>query len=209
MPDIQMTPGDKNPRRYVGRSMLSAAVLAVIAAGSQAPEIMHAFTSEKEQVRLVAYQDGAGIWTICEGLIRYNGKPVTQGMHLTREQCDVADRDFEAKDLREAQELIDPAIWAMLSETTKASLGDIVHNLGKGKAAEMTAVRELNAGHLNEGCAAITLWIRDGGRDCRKAGSNCQGQPLRRMQQDELCLGVTPEQAQRLMYIREHRGPAS
>jgi GH24 family phage-related lysozyme (muramidase) len=59
---------------------------------------------------------------------------------------------------------------------------------GAARFAQTSAVRELKAGHRNEGCAAITLWIRDRGRDCRKAGSNCQGQPIRRMQEDELCL---------------------
>jgi lysozyme len=46
---------------------------------------------------------------------------------------------------------------------------------------------------MNDVCAQITRWIFDSGRDCRKAGSNCQGQPVRRMQEDELCLtGETP-----------------
>lgn len=204
-----MTPGDRNPNRYRGKAILSAAVLAVIAAGAKAPEIAHQFMSEKEAQRLTSYKDGAGIWTICEGLTVYNGQPVTRGMRLTREQCDAADRAFEAKDLREAQDMIDPAVWPLLSETTKAALMDLVHNLGPTKARETSAVRELNAGRLNEGCAAITLWIRDGGRDCRKAGSNCQGQPIRRMQEDALCLGVTPEEAQRQLYVHEHRGAAS
>jgi lysozyme len=204
-----MTPGDRNPNRYCGKAILSAAVLSVIAAGSQAPDILHTFLGEKEAVRMTAYPDGKGIWTICEGLTTYQGKPVRKGMTLTREQCDAADREVEARDMREAQEIIDPAVWPLLSETTKAALGSLVHNFGKDRAAGMTAVRELNAGHLNEGCAAITLWIRDSGRDCRKAGSNCQGQPIRRMQEDQLCLGVTPEEADRQLKAREHRGPAA
>jgi lysozyme len=205
-----MTPGNRDPRRYGRRgAMLSAAVLAVIAAGSQAPDILHSFLAEKEAVRLDAYPDGKGIWTICEGLTTYEGKPVHKGMHLSREQCDVADREVEARDLSEAQEIIDPQIWSMLSQTTRAGIASLVHNFGKDRAAGMTAVRDLNAGRLNEGCAAITLWIRDSGKDCRKAGSNCQGQPIRRMQEDDLCLGVTPQEAERELFIRQHRGPAS
>lgn len=186
--DIQMTPGNRDPSRY-RKTTLSAAILALIAAGASAPQLLEQFAHEKEGERLVAYLDGAGIATICGGLTTYEGKPVKLGMRLTTEQCRAADQAFLARDLAEAREIIRPEVWARLSEPAKASLGDVVHNLGKGKAREMSAVRLLNEGRLNDGCAAITLWIKDRGHgDCRKAGSGCQGQPIRRMQEDELCL---------------------
>lgn len=192
--DIQMTPGNKAPGRY-RKTTLSVAVAGLIATGASAPLILQQFGGEKEATRLVAYQDGAHIWTICTGLTVYEGKPVVQGMRLTREQCAAADAAFFARDLAEAQSIIRPAIWATLSEPAKAALGDLVHNLGKEKARDSSAVRLLNEGKRNEGCAAITLWIKDAGRDCRKAGSNCQGQPIRRMQEDELCLTPLPPAA--------------
>ncbi|EEV8413891.1 lysozyme, partial [Escherichia coli] len=46
---------------------LSAAVLALIAAGASAPEILDQFLDEKEGNHTTAYRDGAGIWTICRG----------------------------------------------------------------------------------------------------------------------------------------------
>ncbi|EFJ0062673.1 TPA: lysozyme, partial [Escherichia coli] len=46
---------------------LSAVVLAMIAAGASAPEILDQFLDEKEGNRTTAYRDGAGIWTICRG----------------------------------------------------------------------------------------------------------------------------------------------
>lgn len=188
--DIQMTPGDRNPRRYANKTTLSAAVLALVTAGASAPVILAQFGKEKEATRLVAYQDGAHVWTICTGLTRYWGRPITPGMTLTAAECAEADRAFFERDLVEAQSIIRPAVWAQMSEPAKAALGDLVHNLGKEKARTSSAVRLLNEGRVNDGCAAITLWIRDNGRDCRKAGSNCQGQPVRRMQEDELCLSA-------------------
>lgn len=187
MPDIQMQPGNRDPNRY-RKHVISGAVVALIAAGAGAPQILQQFAGEKEATRLVAYQDGAHIWTICTGLTVYHGKPITPGMRLTAAECDAADAAFFARDLAEAQSIIRPDVWASLSEAAKASLADFVHNLGKAKAADSSAVRLLNEGKRNEGCAALTLWIRDRGQDCRKAGSNCQGQPIRRMQEDELCL---------------------
>lgn len=44
---------------------LSAAVLALIAAGAPAPDILDQFLDEKEGNHTTAYRDGAGIWTIC------------------------------------------------------------------------------------------------------------------------------------------------
>jgi lysozyme len=187
MPDIQMTPGNRDPGRY-RKTTLSLVVAGLIAAGASAPQILQQFAGEKEGTRLTAYRDGANIATICTGLTVYKGQPVRMGMHLTKAECDAADADFFARDLAEAQSIIRPDVWARMSEPAKASLGDLVHNLGKAKARDSSAVRLLNEGKVNEGCAAITLWIRDAGRDCRKAGSGCQGQPIRRMQEDELCL---------------------
>ncbi len=54
---------------------LSAAVLALIAAGAPAPEILDQFLDEKEGNHTTAYRDGAGIWTICRGAILVDGKP--------------------------------------------------------------------------------------------------------------------------------------
>ncbi len=55
---------------------LSGAVLALIAAGASAPEILDQFLDEKEGNHTTAYRDGTGIWTICRGAILVDGKPV-------------------------------------------------------------------------------------------------------------------------------------
>ncbi len=67
---------------------LSAAVLALIAAGAPAPEILDQFLDEKEGNHTTAYRDGAGIWTICRGAILVDSKPVVPGMKLSKEKCD-------------------------------------------------------------------------------------------------------------------------
>ncbi|HBD8351448.1 TPA: lysozyme, partial [Escherichia coli] len=67
---------------------LSAAVLALIAAGAPAPDILDQFLDEKEGNYTTAYRDGAGIWTICRGAIMVDGKPVIPGMKLSKEKCD-------------------------------------------------------------------------------------------------------------------------
>lgn len=186
--DIEMTPGNKDPNRYKKVTYLSAAMAALLAIGASNADLLHQFLKEKEAIKYTSYPDSNGLWTICEGLTVYNNKLVKPGMHLTKEECDAADRAIEAKDLKEAEEIIGADKWNKLQPRTQAALGSLVHNFGKSRASTMTAFKEIKAGHLNEGCAAITLWIRDQGKDCRKADSNCQGQPIRRMGEDELCL---------------------
>lgn len=70
------------------KAKLSAAMLALIAAGTSAPTLMDQFLNEKEGNSLTAYLDGSGVWTICRGATRIDGKPVTKGMKLTQAKCD-------------------------------------------------------------------------------------------------------------------------
>lgn len=186
--DVQMTPGNRDPGRY-RKSKLSAAVLSLVMAGASAPAIYQQFLGEKENTRLVAYADGENIFTICTGLTRIDGIRVKQGDRLTKEQCAFYDAEHQAGALKRMEQLVRPEVWATVSEPAKAGMASFcITNIGESKCKASSFLRELNAGHRNEACAAITLWIRDRGRDCRKAGSNCQGQPIRRMQEDELCL---------------------
>lgn len=189
-----MTPGDKNPNRYSARSKISAALLALIVAGAGAPEIYKQLLDEKEGRSLVAYLDSANIWTICGGLTRIYGRPVRQGDNLTGAECDQLDGAEQARGLAEMETLVKPDVWRGLSPAAKAALASwCVHNLGAAKCRTSTALRELNAGRRNEACAAITMWIKDGGKDCRIRANGCFGQVDRRQLEDELCLiGGTP-----------------
>lgn len=81
------------------KSKLSAAILALIAAGATSTVMMSQFQNEKEGLRAVAYQDCGGVWTICGGTTFVNGKPVVKGMRLSVEQCEKIDKVEQAKAL--------------------------------------------------------------------------------------------------------------
>lgn len=184
-----MTPGDKTPNRYGAKSRISAAVLALIVAGAGAPEIYRQVLLEKEGSRTAAYLDGAGIWTICMGLTRIYGRQVAKGDKLSPQECARLDAEEQARGLLEMESLVKPNVWATLSPASRAGLASwCVHNIGASKCRTSTALRELNAGRRNEACAAITLWIKDGGKDCRIRAHGCLGQVERRHLEDELCL---------------------
>lgn len=84
------------------KSRLTAAVLGLIITGASTFGIAFQFLMEKEGMRLKAYQDGRGIWTICLG----HTLGVKPGDTATMEQC-----------LKWAEEEIGPAI----SRTTELS----------------------------------------------------------------------------------------
>lgn len=184
-----MTPGDTNPARYSTRSRISAAVLALVVAGAGAPAIYNQVLTEKEGSRTTAYLDSAGIWTICRGLTRIYGRPVVKTDKLAQAECDRLDGIEQARGLAEMQSLVRPEVWVTLTPAARAGLASwCVHNLGAAKCKTSTALRKLNEGHRNEACAAITLWIKDGGKDCRDRANGCFGQVDRRQLEDEMCL---------------------
>jgi lysozyme len=193
MPDIKMTPGNRNPGRY-RKTTLSLAMVALITAGASAPQLSRQFLGEKENTRLTAYPDGEGIWTICTGLTTIDGIRVKKDDQLTPAQCQFYDEEHQSGALKQMQKKVRPEIWAQLSEPAKTGISSFcITNIGPGKCGGSTFLRMLNSGaSRNDYCAQITNWIRDRGRDCRATGSNCQGQPIRRMQEDELCLIPSP-----------------
>ncbi|HBB8069570.1 TPA: lysozyme [Escherichia coli] len=167
---------------------LSAVVLALIAAGASAPEILDQFLDEKEGNYTTAYRDGAGIWTICRGAIMVDGKPVIPGMKLSKEKCD----RVNAIERDKALAWVAKNIRVPLTEPQKAGIASFCpYNIGPGKCFSSTFYRKLNAGDRKGACAEIRRWIYDGGQDCRIRSNNCYGQVSRRDQESALaCWGI-------------------
>ncbi|MSH20298.1 glycoside hydrolase family protein, partial [Escherichia coli] len=198
---------------------LSAAVLALIAAGAPAPDILDQFLDEKEGNHTTAYRDGAGIWTICRGAILVDGKPVVPGMKLSKEKCD----QVNAIERDKALAWVEKNIRVPLTEPQKAGIASFCpynigpgkcfpstfyrrinaepqkagiasfcpYNIGPGKCFPSTFYKRINAGDRRGACEAIRWWIKDGGRDCRIRSNNCYGQVSRRDQESALaCWGI-------------------
>ncbi|MEN3754411.1 lysozyme [Mangrovibacter sp. SLW1] len=170
------------------RYKLSAAVLSLVLAGAPASVILDQFLNEKEGNHLNAYQDGAGIWTICRGATLVDGKPVKKGMTLTRAKCDQVNAVARDKALA----WVERNIHVSLTEPQKAGIASFCpYNIGPGKCFPSTFYRRINAGDRKGACEAIRWWIKDGGRDCRIRSNNCYGQVSRRDQESALtCWGI-------------------
>lgn len=170
------------------RTKLSAAVLALVLAGAPASVILDQFLQEKEGNTLVAVMDPGGVWSLCRGVTRIDGKPVVKGMKVTQAKCDqvnVIERD-------KALAWVNRNIKVPLTEPQKAGIASFCpYNIGPGKCLPSGFFRKLNAGDRKGACAEIKRWIFDGGKDCRIRSNNCFGQVSRRDQESALtCWGI-------------------
>lgn len=103
-----------------------------------------------EGLRLEAYQDVAGIWTIGYGHIR-TAKP---GMVITEQE---AERLLK-EDLRDAERAVSDLVKVKINENEFSALVSLVFNIGRGAFSRSTTLRKLNAGDHKGAADAIELW---------------------------------------------------
>lgn len=167
---------------------LSAAMLALIAVGATDKELTDQFLQEREGNTLVAVRDNGGVWSVCRGVTRIDGKPVIKGMRVTSAQCE----HYNAIERDKALAWVDKNINIPLTAPQKAGIASFCpYNIGPSKCLPSTFYRKLNAGDREGACAEIRRWIYDGGKDCRVRSNGCYGQVIRRDQESALaCWGI-------------------
>lgn len=149
-----------------------------IAAVDNFQDIAIPFIGGMEGLRLKAYQDVAGVWTVCYG----ETKGVKAGDAFTKERCD-------AMFVRRIGEFRRGIHGYFTTETIETRLPpprdvaftSLAYNVGVIGAGKSTATRRLNAGNIAGACEALTWWNRAGGRVIR-------GLVNRRAAEQELCL---------------------
>lgn len=165
---------------------LSNKVKAAITAGASAAVILGLFLPDVEGTRLKAYQDGAKVWTICQG----HTAGVKPGDVATPAQCS----EFFHSDVGAAFAAVDRLVTAPMSEPQRAGITSFCgYSIGSGNCGRSTFLKKLNAGDRKGACAAIMDWtyITVDGRkfDCRTPGNKlCAGLVERRESERELCL---------------------
>jgi lysozyme len=96
-------------------------------------------TKEFEGLRLNAYQDSGGVWTIGYG---HTGKDVKRGMTITQEQAD----DLLKKDLQWAVDCVNKAVRQTVNQNQFDAMVDFTFNIGCGAFGGSTLLRRFNAG---------------------------------------------------------------
>lgn len=106
-----------------------------------------------EGSRLTAYQDSAGVWTVCRG-ITANVQPNTV---YTETQCRQLERAHYLELEQAAQSLY--RHWHSYNPYVQASLLDMLFNLGEPQVRRSTHLKLANAGDLIAACQQMTRWV--------------------------------------------------
>lgn len=131
-----------------------------------------------EGLRLEAYRDIVGVWTVCYGETR----GVRPGDRHTKSECDamLASSILEFRDGWHGY-LTDETLRTRLHAHRDAAFTSLAYNVGIAGAGKSTATRRLNAGHIAGACEALTWWNRAGQRVIR-------GLVNRRAEEQALCM---------------------
>ncbi|EKY4319278.1 lysozyme [Salmonella enterica] len=112
-----------------------------------------AFIRAREGVKLAAYQDGGGVWTIGYGHTR----GVKQGQVINHEQAD----EFLNNDLRQVESCISERVTVAINQNQFDALVSFVFNVGRQAFSDSTLLKKLNEGKYRAAADQFTRWVYD------------------------------------------------
>jgi lysozyme len=114
-----------------------------------------ALTRSFEGLRLEAYQDSAGVWTIGYG---HTGPQVRAGQRITEAQAEGLLRE----DLACAVRCVRGAVKHAVTQYQFDALVDFCFNAGRGNLLSSTLLRDVNRGDFASADAQFGLWVHAG-----------------------------------------------
>lgn len=103
-----------------------------------------------EGLRLFAYLDPVGVWTIGYG----HTKDVSPGQHISPSVAE----EFLRQDLSWAEDCVNNSVKVSLSQNQFDALVSFVFNVGVGAFQDSTLLRQLNAGNYSEAAEEFLRW---------------------------------------------------
>lgn len=113
-----------------------------------------------EDLRLKAYDDGVGVWTIGYGTTAINGVTVKKGDTCTAEQA----KSYMAQDLKKFESAVNTAVKVQLNQNQFDALVSLTYNIGIGAFKGSTLLKQLNAKDYKGAAEQFSRWNRGGGR---------------------------------------------
>lgn len=114
-----------------------------------------------EGVRLKAYQDSVGVWTIGYGHTSSAGAPnVTPGLTITQAEAE----SILKKDLGIFEKGVTDALRVSVNDNQFSSLVSFSFNVGLGNLRSSTLLRKLNGGDTSGAANEFTRWTYAGGQ---------------------------------------------
>ncbi|AQX20358.1 lysozyme [Bartonella sp. WD16.2] len=114
-----------------------------------------------EGLRLEAYQDVIGVWTIGYGHTTKAGTPIVQeGMRITKAEAEAILR----KDLAQFEQIVEQAVSQPLTDEQFAALVSFCYNVGTSAFCNSTLLRKLNKGDYEAVPAELQKWTKSEGQ---------------------------------------------
>jgi len=113
-------------------------------------------TRSFEGLRLTAYQDCAGIWTIGYG---HTGPDAIPGKTITELEAEALLR----ADLASAATCVNRVVSVPIAQCQFDALVDFCFNAGRGSLLNSTLLRFVNLGDFTQAAAQFQLWVHAGG----------------------------------------------
>lgn len=113
-------------------------------------------TKREEGLRLMPYQDQAGVWTDGYG----NTHNVTPGVSITEAES-VADL---RRNINSAVRCVNQLVKVKLNQNQFDALVDFVYNVGSGNFSSSTLLKLLNAGDYEGASQQFQKWLLAGGK---------------------------------------------
>ncbi|MGD1899289.1 MAG: lysozyme [Phormidesmis sp.] len=109
-----------------------------------------------EGLRLQAYRDAVGIWTIGYGTTR----GVRPGMRISENQA----IEFLQGDLARFEKAINDSVKVSINDNQFSALASFTYNVGPGAFRSSTLLRKLNRGDIRGAADEFPRWNKAGGR---------------------------------------------
>jgi lysozyme len=116
-----------------------------------------ALTQQFEGLRLTAYQDQVGVWTIGYG---HTGKDVHPNLTITQEQAN----NLLMQDVASAVAAVNRLVTVGFYQNGFDALVDFAFNLGNSALGGSTLLRKLNAADFAGAAAEFPNWCKAGGK---------------------------------------------
>lgn len=114
-----------------------------------------------EGLRLKAYDDGVGVWTIGYGTTKYpNGIRVKKGDTCTLEQA----KSYMQHDLKKFEQTVNSAVNVPINQNQFDALVSLAYNIGSTAFKNSTLVKRLNEGNYKAAANQFDVWVNAGGK---------------------------------------------
>lgn len=114
-----------------------------------------------EGLRLKAYDDGVGVWTIGFGTTKYpNGIRVKKGDTCTLDQA----KAYMQNDVKSFEQTVNNTVKVPLNQNQFDALVSLAYNIGTNAFSKSTLVKKLNANDIRGAAYQFDVWVNAGGK---------------------------------------------